>query len=119
VSQVTDPSVDGHVVLGSLGCHDVNVLASILKVFASPARLQMLAAMSGRHGEDRLIAKDFEPITGLSQPCIASHTRVLVASGLVTVTKHRGYSYYEIEARRVTSVAEAIRSLLPSTPSRR
>lgn len=115
---MSDLDMIGSLASTPLDEHNAGVLASILKAIASPSRLQMLWAMAGREDERRLAAKDFQPITGLSQPCIANHTRLLEDAGLVTLTRHRGFCYYEIDEERLRSVADILRSLQTAKPSR-
>jgi ArsR family transcriptional regulator len=79
---------------------DLESLASIYKALSDPARLKILSHLSsdavGVCG-DGICACDLEDLTGLSQPTVSHHMKLMQQAGLVRAEKRGKWMYYSLE----------------------
>ncbi len=82
--------------------------ADVLKVIASPARLDLLHRLAGGPREVRLLAAD----TGLSQPNVSQHLAILRTAGLVEAERHGREIRYRLADPDVIVACGLMRSVL-------
>lgn len=81
------------------------VLAKVAKALAHPARLAILEILAGR---DSCLCGEIVGELPLAQATVSQHLKVLVETGLITLTRKGISSCYCIDA---TAVADARRQL--------
>ena len=87
---------------------DAAIAARAFKALGDPARVKLLACLSGQDNEEACVC-DLIPATGLSQPTVSHHLKVLHAAGLVTREKRGTWAYYRIDRRALGAVRKALR----------
>jgi ArsR family transcriptional regulator len=94
---------------------DAEDLAAIFKALADPGRLRLLSFIAAQPKAEACVCHLTEP-SGLSQPTVSHHLKVLNDAGLLERDKRGSWVYYRIASDRL----EAIRAALaPATPPRR
>ena len=83
--------------------HDVGVqrAAELFKALSSPARVALLQLLAEPATVSALVAS-----TGLSQPLVSQHLRVLRGAGLVAVTRSGREAIYSVADHHITHVIE-------------
>ncbi|MBP2456518.1 DNA-binding transcriptional ArsR family regulator [Clavibacter michiganensis] len=76
--------------------------ADLFKVLSSSARLGLLGLLAAR----RMTVSELVEESGLSQPLVSQHLRVLRSSGLVTVERDGRIAHYEVADTHVTHVVD-------------
>lgn len=71
---------------------DVNKLSGLLEALAEPARLRLLALC--QHGE--LTVKELTEATGMSQPRVSRHLRILVEADVLRRFREAHWVYYRL-----------------------
>lgn len=71
---------------------DVNRLAGLLEALAEPARLRLVALC--QHGE--LTVKELTEATGMSQPRVSRHLRILVEADILSRFREAHWVYYRL-----------------------
>lgn len=83
---------------------DVTKLASLLEALAEPARLRLLALC--QHGE--LTVKELTEATGMSQPRVSRHLRILVEADILIRFREAHWVYYRFrDDSQAASLARA------------
>lgn len=80
---------------------DVVAAAELFKALSSPLRVAMLRLLSERHTVGSLVT-----LTGVSQPLVSQHLRVLRAANLVVVERHGRAAIYRVSDDHITHVVE-------------
>ncbi len=68
----------------------IECLANLLKILSDPTRLRIVQALTMQCESVNRIVE----ITGLSQPLVSHHLRVLRESGLARTERHGPYTFY-------------------------
>jgi ArsR family transcriptional regulator len=92
-------------------------LAAIFRALADPGRLRLLSFIAAQPAAEACVCHLTEP-SGLSQPTVSHHLKVLNDAGLLEREKRGSWVYYRIAPERL----EAIRAALapaPAPPQRR
>jgi ArsR family transcriptional regulator len=90
-------------------------LAAVFKALADPGRLRLLSFIAAQPGAEACVCHLTEP-SGLSQPTVSHHLKVLNDAGLLEREKRGAWVYYRVAPARL----EAIRAALaPASPQRR
>ena len=81
---------------------DPAALAATFKALSDPARLAILDFLAAPDptccaNDGAVCACDLEAPTGLSQPTVSHHMRILVEAGLVRSEKRGRWMHYEVE----------------------
>jgi ArsR family transcriptional regulator, arsenate/arsenite/antimonite-responsive transcriptional repressor len=81
---------------------DIERVSEVFKALSDPARLrivQFLAHPSSTccANADGVCACDLEAITGLSQPTVSHHMKILAQAGLINAHKRGKWMYYSLE----------------------
>ncbi|OUE23533.1 ArsR/SmtB family transcription factor [Clavibacter michiganensis] len=76
--------------------------ADLFKVLSSSARLGLLGLLAAR----QMTVTELVAESGLSQPLVSQHLRVLRAAGLVNVERTGRIAHYEVADTHVTHVVE-------------
>ena len=92
---------------GALDEDAADVLASVFKVLADPARLRLLSMVAAA-GDGEVCACDLVEPIGKSQPTVSHHMSVLVDAGLVTREKRGKWAWYRLDADRLEQVRAAL-----------
>lgn len=95
---------------------DLDVAAERFKALAHPARLEILAFLADPDPacctvQGEVCACDLEEVTGLSQPTVSHHVRLLVSAGLVTGEKRGRWMHYRIAAEGVADLRDLLGAL--------
>ncbi len=91
---------------------DWSASAGLFKALSDPARLQILERLSNQNlvgcsdPVDGVCACDFEQLTGLSQPTVSHHMRILQESGLVVGERKGKWTYYWINQVGVRKIRD-------------
>jgi ArsR family transcriptional regulator, arsenate/arsenite/antimonite-responsive transcriptional repressor len=86
---------------------DIARWAQLCKALGDEHRLQMLAYVaSGVVGccGDGVCACDLESVTGLAQPTVSHHMKILASVGLVHAEKRGRWMYYTLNTSNLASV---------------
>ena len=79
-------------------------LARLLKAVADPTRLQLLALiMSSEHQESCVC--DLTEATGLSQPTVSHHLKILTAAGILRREQRGTWAWFSIVPGRLRELA--------------
>jgi ArsR family transcriptional regulator len=89
-------------------------LAALLKALADPARLRLLSFIAAQPGGEACVCHLVEP-TGLSQPTVSHHLKLMHGAGLLEREKRGAWVYYRVVHERI----EAIRAALAPPSSQR
>jgi len=76
--------------------------ADLFKVLSSSARLGLLGLLAAR----QMTVTELVAESGLSQPLVSQHLRVLRSAGLVTVERDGRIARYEVADTHVTHVVD-------------
>lgn len=80
---------------------DVVAAAELFKALSSPLRVTMLRLLSEPRTVSSLVT-----LTGISQPLVSQHLRVLRAADLVVVERHGREAIYRVSDEHITHVVE-------------
>lgn len=84
-------------------------LAELLQTLGDPNRLQILSALESACISVTAIAES----TGLRQPSVSHHLRILRDRGLVIAERRGGFVYYCLTNEGLHTALDALRSLAP------
>ncbi len=101
------------VLAGPLTKENADELASAFKALGDPGRLQLLGFIAAQPEGEACVCFLTEP-TGLSQPTVSHHLKVLHAAGLLDRDKRGAWVYYRVNCGRI----EDLRSALATRPAR-
>jgi len=76
--------------------------AELFKVLSSSSRLGLIGLLASR----RMSVSELVEESGMSQPLVSQHLRVLRASGLVSVEREGRIARYEVADTHVTHVVD-------------
>ena len=89
---------------------ELEPLATTFKALSDPARLKIL-----RYLAEQITccncACDLEGITGLSQPTVSHHMKILLASGLVSGEKQGRWMYYRVDSDGLEALQKSLTHL--------
>jgi ArsR family transcriptional regulator, zinc-responsive transcriptional repressor len=80
---------------------DVVAAAELFKALSSPLRVAMLRLLSEPRTVGSLVT-----LTGISQPLVSQHLRVLRGANLVVVERHGREAIYRVSDDHITHVVE-------------
>ena len=86
---------------------EADELARAFKAIADPARLRLLSFIAGQPGAEACVCHLVAP-TGLSQPTVSHHLKVLTAAGLLERERRGTWMFYRLVPARM----EALRAVL-------
>ena len=101
------------VLLGPLDEKNARELATTLKALADPIRLRILSFIAAQPEGEACVCHLTGP-SGLSQPTMSHHLKLLHTAGLLEREKRGAWVYYRV----VTDKLEAVRAALATRPSR-
>jgi ArsR family transcriptional regulator, arsenate/arsenite/antimonite-responsive transcriptional repressor len=84
-----------------------------IRALADPIRWDLLR----RLGEEELCVCHLVEDTGLKQPLISHHLKVLRQAGLVRQRRHSYWTYYRIDPSVVEAIAREIGALTSNNPN--
>lgn len=90
---------------GELSGPDADRLASVLKVLASPARLQILSLI---HAAGESTVSALFPKVGLAQPTVMHHVAALVGAGLVNRDPQKPFVYLTVSRAGCMDLADVL-----------
>lgn len=104
----TAPSIDNNTEDSSLA-----PLVTIFKALSDPTRLTILRYLATQEVgcctlEKNVCACDLEAVTGLSQPTVSHHMKVLMAAKLVIGERQEKWVYYHVDPRGFERVRDAL-----------
>ena len=86
-------------------------LATAFKAIADPARLRLLSFIAGQPGAEACVCHLVAP-TGLAQPTVSHHLKVLTGAGLLERERRGTWMFYRLVPARM----EALRAALAPAP---
>jgi ArsR family transcriptional regulator len=87
---------------------DADLAARVFKALGDPARVKLLSALAGAAAEGCCVC-DLIPSTGLSQPTVSHHLKILKNAGLLQREKRGTWAYYRIDRKALAAVRRALR----------
>lgn len=84
---------------------DAIELAKVLAAISDPVRLRLLSIVAGN---EEVCSCDLEGPLGRSQPTISHHTRILAEAGLITGERRGRWTWWRIDADRLSAVRRAL-----------
>ncbi|MBI3767189.1 MAG: helix-turn-helix transcriptional regulator [Deltaproteobacteria bacterium] len=90
-----------------LGKDDAAELATTFRALADPGRLRLLSFIAAQPGAEACVCYLTGP-SGLSQPTVSHHLKVLNDAGLLEREKRGTWVYYRIVPARLEAVREAL-----------
>ncbi|MBO9577530.1 MAG: metalloregulator ArsR/SmtB family transcription factor [Microbacteriaceae bacterium] len=93
-------------------------MADIFDVISDPTRRELLARLlaAGATGGDVSVGALVEQ-TGLTQPTVSKHLKVLRDQGLVAVREEAQHRYYRIDPAPLGEVATWLETFIPAAPA--
>ena len=85
------------------------MLASGFKALADPARLQLISLISAHDGAEACVCELTDP-TGLSQPTVSHHLKILVDAGILKRAQRGKWAYYRLVPEALNALAALIAS---------
>jgi ArsR family transcriptional regulator len=95
---------------------DAEELATAFKAIADPARLRLLSFIAAQPAAEACVCHLVAP-SGLSQPTVSHHLKVLTAAGLLERERRGTWMFYRLVPQRVEALREAL--ALPAEKPRR
>jgi ArsR family transcriptional regulator len=89
----------------ALPADDARALAERFKALGDPTRLAIVNQLAGA---DEVCVCHLVPDSGLSQPTISHHLKLLRDAGLVTSERRGTWAYYRLEPGAVAELARAL-----------
>ncbi|MDX2008372.1 MAG: metalloregulator ArsR/SmtB family transcription factor [Meiothermus sp.] len=96
---------------------DLETLAAVFKALSDPARLRILDYLASDPDgkccdtERGICACDLEAVTGLSQPTVSHHMKLLVAAGLVSAARRGKWMYYAVNSSGFGALREFLQTI--------
>jgi ArsR family transcriptional regulator len=100
--QATDPESVARALAARAPDADVEALADIFQLLASPTRLRIVEALAG--GE--LCVCDLSDVVGVSQSAVSHHLRQMRQMRLVRYAKRGRMAYYRLDDDHVTQLLD-------------
>ena len=82
-------------------------LAAIFKALADPGRLRLLSFIAAQPAAEACVCHLTEP-SGLSQPTVSHHLKVLTAAGLLERERRATWMFYRLVPERVEALRQAL-----------
>jgi ArsR family transcriptional regulator, arsenate/arsenite/antimonite-responsive transcriptional repressor len=96
----------------ALSKKDAEDLARTLKALADPIRLRVLSFLASQPDGEACVCHLIDP-TGLSQPTVSHHLKLLYDAGLVDREKRGAWVYYRVIAERLEAIRAALATRAP------
>ena len=90
-----------------LGRADAEELATAFRALGDPGRLQLLSFLAAQPDGEACVCNLVAP-TGLTQPTVSHHLRVLTESGLLERERRGTWIYYRLATRRLDALRAAL-----------
>lgn len=100
------------VLQGSLSKQDAEELASLFKALGDPVRLRLLSFIAEQPEGEACVCYLTEP-TGLSQPTVSHHLKLLHDAGLLHREKRGAWVFYRVVPERLEAVRAALTTRAP------
>jgi ArsR family transcriptional regulator len=100
------------VLQGSLSREDAEELASLFKALGDPVRLRLLSFIAAQPEGEACVCYLTEP-TGLSQPTVSHHLKLLHDAGLLEREKRGAWVFYRVVPERLESARAALTTRVP------
>jgi ArsR family transcriptional regulator len=100
------------VLQGSLSKVDAEELASVFKALGDPARLRLLSFIAEQPEGEACVCYLTEP-TGLSQPTVSHHLKLLHDAGLLEREKRGAWVFYRVVSERLEAIRAALATRAP------
>ena len=100
------------VLQGSLSKEDAEELASLFKALGDPARLRLLSLIAEQAEGEACVCFLTEP-TGLSQPTVSHHLKLLHDAGLLEREKRGAWVFYRVVPERLEAIRAALVTRAP------
>ncbi len=97
----------GPITGGVLDAAAAERLAGVLKALAEPTRLRLVSLIAAHQGAEACVCELTEP-TGLSQPTVSHHLKVLVDVGLLTREQRGKWAYYRVVPDALAALADIL-----------
>jgi ArsR family transcriptional regulator len=97
---------------GALTESDAEDLARTLKALADPVRLQVLSLIAAQPESEACVCHITSP-SGLSQPTMSHHLKLLHGAGLLEREKRGAWVYYRLVPARLEAVRAALATRAP------
>jgi ArsR family transcriptional regulator len=97
---------------GDLTQGDAEELAATLKALADPVRLRILSLIAAQPESEACVCHITSP-SGLSQPTMSHHLKLLHGAGLLEREKRGAWVYYRIVPARLEAVRAALATRTP------
>jgi ArsR family transcriptional regulator len=83
---------------------EADALASMLRVLADPARLQLVSVIAAQPDAEACVCNLTDPV-GLSQPTVSHHLKLLYEAGVLDREQRGRWVYYSIRRGALDRVA--------------
>jgi len=100
------------VLTGLLSKAEAERLATLLKALADPGRLRLVSYIAAQPGGEACVCYLTEP-TGLSQPTVSHHLKLLHAAGILEREKRGTWVYYRVAPERLEELRAALSTRAP------
>jgi ArsR family transcriptional regulator len=87
---------------------DAAQAARAFKALGDPARVKLLSFLAACDDDEACVC-DLIPATGLSQPTVSHHMKILHDAGLVQREKRATWVYYKLDRRALATMRRALR----------
>ncbi|MEM0481986.1 MAG: metalloregulator ArsR/SmtB family transcription factor [Nitrososphaerota archaeon] len=86
----------------------LELISDFFTIFTNPKRIQILQLL--REGE--LTVSEIAERTGLSQPTVSQHLKILRDKRIVTAKRRGNKCYYTVEDERIYQVCDLIKGII-------
>jgi ArsR family transcriptional regulator, arsenate/arsenite/antimonite-responsive transcriptional repressor len=86
---------------------DAEELAGAFKAIADPARLRLLSFIAAQPSAEACVCHLIAP-TGLTQPTVSHHLKVLTSAGLLERERRGTWMFYRLVPARVEALRQAL-----------
>ncbi|MBM4267919.1 MAG: helix-turn-helix transcriptional regulator [Deltaproteobacteria bacterium] len=100
------------VLQGSLPKSDAEELAALFKALGDPVRLRLLSFIAEQPESEACVCYLTEP-TGLSQPTVSHHLKLLHDAGLLEREKRGAWVFYRVVPERLEAIRAALVTRAP------
>ncbi|MFF2495523.1 ArsR/SmtB family transcription factor [Agromyces sp. NPDC058064] len=81
--------------------------ASLFKALGDPTRVLLISIVAAAEGQEACVCDLTEP-TGLSQPTVSHHLKILTDAGFLSRTRRGSWAYYALVPGALGRVASAL-----------
>lgn len=81
--------------------------ASLFKALGDPTRVLLISIVAAADGQEACVCDLTEP-TGLSQPTVSHHLKILTDAGFLSRTRRGSWAYYALVPGALERVASAL-----------